>query len=364
MAITGYTGTLTHANTVTLNGSGFGSKTNAGPMLYDDFSALSNGTVIATPGGTGTVPPIHQGTLAGYSDWDCLNPSIFDIVASNSTPKTRGSLHARVNMTSNDWNSLLITGLTFSSAGHKMYVSMYYRYRHTGAAYARQTKAILHRPSGGDNAYFSTAFDNCEAGGWRAHITDIADDDGFGPTGPSVDNEWIRLEEYLVQSGVSVADGNYSCSMIRNTVPQILSGGFTSTIMRTSASSWSQLLLGAAYHDFCASGNTATVDVTECYVDDTPQRVELGNASTWAACTKREIQRATSWSATSIDVKWNSGYFADGASGWLYVIDSSNSPLFSGTGFAVTLDTSGSGSSSTPALSMMMQTLTPGRSAI
>lgn len=52
-------------------------------------------------------------------------------------------------------------------------------------------------------------------------------------------------------------------------------------------------------------------------------RVEIGDASTWDACTHREIQVPTSWSDTKIDVTLNLGSFDDKSQKelFLYVVD-------------------------------------------
>jgi hypothetical protein len=77
-------------------------------------------------------------------------------------------------------------------------------------------------------------------------------------------------------------------------------------------------------------------------LDNTAQRVVIGNASTWAACTTREVQPATAWSDTSATVTINQASFADSATAYLYVLDATNTP--NATGFAITFGSSGTGS--------------------
>lgn len=63
-----------------------------------------------------------------------------------------------------------------------------------------------------------------------------------------------------------------------------------------------------------------------CYQDTTFQRVVIGDASTFAACTKFEHQRLTAWSGSSIECRL---YHGDLADGWLYVVGADNLPVTS-----------------------------------
>jgi len=66
---------------------------------------------------------------------------------------------------------------------------------------------------------------------------------------------------------------------------------------------------------------------SEIWADDTPQRVEIGNAPTWSANTIREPQRATAWSATAIEAVVNIGNLGSLAGRYLYVIGPDNQPI-------------------------------------
>ena len=74
----------------------------------------------------------------------------------------------------------------------------------------------------------------------------------------------------------------------------------------------------------------------DIYQDHTLARVMLGNASTYAACTSFEAQVPLSWSNTEIQIRANQGPLSNGATAWLYVIDSSNNVVNS-SGYQVTV---------------------------
>lgn len=81
--------------------------------------------------------------------------------------------------------------------------------------------------------------------------------------------------------------------------------------------------------------NGSHVYMADLYADETYSRVMLGNAATLAASTHREILIPTSWSNTSISAVVNMGTFPAGSTAYLYVIDSSNTP--NSSGFPVTV---------------------------
>jgi hypothetical protein len=58
---------------------------------------------------------------------------------------------------------------------------------------------------------------------------------------------------------------------------------------------------------FTRAGQLVTVWVDEVYLDTTQARVELGDAPTWGACTKRSPQPAVSWSDESVTIAVNPG---------------------------------------------------------
>ncbi len=77
-------------------------------------------------------------------------------------------------------------------------------------------------------------------------------------------------------------------------------------------------------------GADGSYNYDDIFMNNTQARVEIGNASTWAACTMREIQIPTSWSASSIAVTVNQGSFASDATAYLYVVDSTGAVNSSG----------------------------------
>jgi len=62
-------------------------------------------------------------------------------------------------------------------------------------------------------------------------------------------------------------------------------------------------------------------DFDDIYIDYTKARIEVGNNSTFADCTHREIQIPTDWTPTAIEFESNQGSFENGEQCWMFVID-------------------------------------------
>ena len=86
-------------------------------------------------------------------------------------------------------------------------------------------------------------------------------------------------------------------------------------------------------------------DVVLDYGDDAWARVMLGNAATWNGCTRREYQLATSWAAGTITVTFNPGASNPDDVNYLYIVDSDGN--YNSNGLAVTIGGESSGGDDT-----------------
>ena len=327
----GVSGIAAQGNTLTVTGSGFGAKSLPGPMLYDDFDDASVTNI------NGREPQIHQGNLAFYNSWQrtAVGSGAPQIVRDNSSTLPFSNYHARMDF-SGSWTSLYltVTPVNYFTTGQEMYISFWYRFTKTSAGFGRQTKAwIVYPPTGTDKAYFSTAFDTCESGGWRLHRSEGGFiDENFGVTGPEVDSEWIRIESYLKQSTPGLADGAWAQAMYRTATPNRVTDSLGIAQMRTSSADWTFWGFGGTYFDPCPAplgGETATIDLDEFYMDNTPARVEVCDAATFATSNRCELQVASAWSDTSITFKFNRGFLATGPA-YVYVFNTSGLPNANG----------------------------------
>jgi hypothetical protein len=318
-------------------------------MLWDDFNTSSNGGIVTNSSG-GAVPLIHQGNLASYSTWryDCAGSacSSHSYVFNATSPKPGSALHARTTFdTSNSYNQSL--NLTYSqfTTGNALYFSYYYRPTITGGQWPRQSKLLQSFIPGysEDRFYVSAAYGtSCEGSTtYRQHITSPTDEFQFSATGQSFNGLWTRVDNFLIQSGASQANGRWDTSLYKAN-GTFETHSFTNKTLRSSSAETTIYEMGGAYWDFCNT-SPGTVDVDDVYVDSTPQRVEVCSGSTWAARNKCELQLPTSWADGSVTITAKTAQFTTGQTAYAYILDATNAP--NANGFAITID---SGSTTNP----------------
>ncbi len=152
---------------------------------------------------------------------------------------------------------------------------------------------------------------------------------------PWLQNQWIT-EEFRINlgtvDGCGSNSGNGSYQWVRNGT-QVQSES-TLTNGTTLGKNYGRLIMIDNFTDIFnppASGDRVWLD--DLYADDTWARVMIGNASTFAASTVREIQIPSAWSNTSITITVNRGSFTNLNNAFLYVIDASGNP--NATGFCL-----------------------------
>ena len=312
-------------------------------MLWDDFDAGSSGSAVAGPSG-GSAPLIHQGNLAGYSQWDRGGGgamSGLSVMFNDSSPKTNSSLHARATFSSMDyWGLSLIVPYNQFTTGNELYISFYYRVAMTGTGFPRQTKAWMAYDDSTDAAYWANSYGTCQAGDyWRTHRTQSVEENSVSPglSATGIDGEWVRFESYLKQSGAGVSNGAWHQVVYRPTLgtPSKHVVTLNNYKMRDSSSDWTDWTFGGAYYSMCSSTNTATIDVDDFYMDSTRARVEVCDTATWSARTRCEPQIPTAWSDASITATFRKGYLPSSTTAYVYVINAAGDVNAAGFPIAV-----------------------------
>jgi len=98
------------------------------------------------------------------------------------------------------------------------------------------------------------------------------------------------------------------------------------------------------------SPNENSFNYDEVYYDFTRARIEIGDAPTWDECSVRELQIPISWTDTTITLAVNQGVFANGASGFLYVVGTDGS--VNSRGYPIVFGESGSPPKPPPVISI------------
>jgi len=305
-AIQSVSGTYSTGSTVTIvsTGSSFGTKSPAAPVLWAPFD-------------TG-ISPSSLGRVTTWQENNCI-----DYVSSGGwaggAAKTRDSCSKSSSGTAELGITTSGIGYFFNTLGQKSYI---YRHRKMGYTDDTNLKSLEIMVTGNYTSGNNIVF-NHSSGQW---ITQNISPASYCYMNQSpAENQWVT-EELITQTASSGGANAFlewwaNGSLIRS------SGQGCQVSWRGSGGTNMDNIKPAFHGDYNTSGGTlatATERWDDLYVDSTWARVILGNASTLAASTHREIQIPTSWSASSITISFNQGTFLGGTTAYLFVIDSNN----------------------------------------
>lgn len=292
-SVNGISGTVEHGQNVTISGSGFGVKIPTAPLLWDTidnqprYAGLVNGNVIPTG--------------AGYP-WG----ENYDGQWGGSPMAYSTQMHRDPHTASyyGDGKSFLNNATAIENLSNTLYVSWYFRPDRRPWCNDIMCSVKFLRswddPSGnGTRLSWSqtqmTAYPNSPTtwGNWTGAI-----------------NEWNRHEIWIDATN----------HIIRTQVNGILNHNVTDFYKVDNSYTLGVSLLGLDPNqgDLVENINFWMADI---YVDTTQARVEICDASTWSACTNREIQIPSAWTDNSIVITSNQGDFSTLLGKYLYVID-------------------------------------------
>ncbi|MFA6467014.1 MAG: MopE-related protein, partial [Patescibacteria group bacterium] len=164
------------------------------------------------------------------------------------------------------------------------------------------------------------------------------------PSVMGVNNGHLRMWYDGVLVSEDTSFGSYSCNPETNYLDNLFIGHYQD-VDSAIEPQWKWISCpGDARCDQCPAGASGcSVDNDDwlparqdeffydnIYIDKSIARVEIGNASTYAASSRREIQIPTTWNNSSIQITVNPGSFTSGQTVYLYVIDSNGNVNTSG----------------------------------
>jgi len=296
--ITGVSGTAQQGATLTISGSGFGTKGVAAPMRWDNFES-------GTPGALYTGPYFRDDN---------------EVTFSNTVLRTNSTRSVQCAFVNGDYATNF--GIVGVNNLNHLYIDAWYYYRAASPPSRNHKLFRIHANTYTPNLYFNVYCDNA------THMDQDGSGSGKTDTWPAMGgtgylrDKWTHLQGYFEMSSANTNDGT-ALLWVDNVLWVNFPHAWNTT--PNSTSYWSDFYFGNYLgHDAsgtCGPSGDAYTFWDNCYVDTTQAHVEIGNMATYAACTLREIQVPTRWTPTSIDVTVNQGALANLSNGYLYVFN-------------------------------------------
>lgn len=136
---------------------------------------------------------------------------------------------------------------------------------------------------------------------------------GPAPTLGKLDGQWVRFENWLKQNSPDQSDGTWETVIHDGSIRRTMYSDSYS--LTHDGRPWVQLHFGSYNTDDNAPDVEADIYMANIYAARSRQRIEIGNAPTYGACTARAIQPHTSWLDGEIRCAFSAGL----VSGDLYV---------------------------------------------
>lgn len=342
-SVSGVSGTVSHGGSITVSGSGFGTKSTAAPLIWDTGTAAS----LAAAGWSYGQPTLSDS--AGNIHYSTAVNGVA-MPHSHITKYTVGRHSIPGDNAYNGGN--VIFGKILSSVSYA-YISFYFQIDPNWISdYADNTPLDNNFKLfdfDGVNGWYVAPYwyDNYENDGpvnLNSPAHSMNDDSGLG-TLQSPDNNgvnvtwgwpsanvtvghWIKMEYELFAT--SSGTGFLRCYE-NGTLKMNYSGrtdNFPGTERNISIGGYAR-----------SRGNNNYRYYSDVYFDTSLQRVAICAGSTWASRGLCEVQIPSAWSASSITATVNQASFADSSNQYVYVVDSAGSA--NSSGYAVTFGTSG-----------------------
>jgi hypothetical protein len=302
-AVSQVSGTFSNGNSVTITGSGFGTKSTAAPLVFDNFEAGSAGTKVGT----------NKAVVGQWHDGSGSTVPVY------STEQVRaGSKAAKLSTQGGAYALSLNQNGTFPVVYMDWWVKVrqydnvsrnWKPWRLYGANDSLQVNAVIMCNGSGMSVEDKTAGSGAGGFWWEG--------------GGFANGQWQHYQVLLkASSSPGAADG-----VVRQYINGELVSNHSGVVTRAQSAHWSNIRIGHYWAmdgvTECGANGGADIFLDNVYVDTNWAHIEIGNASTYAASTQREVQIPTAWSANAITVNVNSGTFASGSTAYVYVVDSS-----------------------------------------
>ncbi|HEV7609484.1 MAG TPA: hypothetical protein VGO61_19255 [Steroidobacteraceae bacterium] len=304
-AVSGVSGTVSHGSSITISGSGFGTRANnnsnsdswqGGNFLMFRFKDFEDGQINSHGfyAQKGDSPWSPSSSELGIQNGGPVNSTKY--IKRSYVTDEAGGLSANVSGSSNQ----LYTTFKFMMPANTQSGKLF-------RFYATSPMNDVYLSSGCTNNMVR-GFSECTSGTCSGAATEWG-------TGPALTaNQWHRIEVW------ADASKNQFTVWVNGTQAWTKSNWLNSSLMMNGHTLDYPNMLDSSSRDASCPA-TGSYNYDDIYADFTQARVEISDAATWSASRTKEIQIATAWSDSSISVRVNSGQFTAGRSAYLYVVD-------------------------------------------
>ncbi|HAR42031.1 MAG TPA: hypothetical protein DCS07_05275 [Bdellovibrionales bacterium] len=350
-AITAVSGTVGNGQSVTISGSGFGTKSRAAPIKFDMFE---NGTAGSSLNSRDSSWVVYECANGGIPNPNCDRKGALYY----NTYARSGNLSVGRHIV--NYENFNTNHFTYSPPTQEMFISYWWRTANADtnddsivkmsrinsspAAGGSQGSTAIPFYNGSGNTSLGGTFNFSNGSGPYCafnngvNMSELFYSNGVAYLAAPPKNTWIRVEMYKKLSTAGVNNGSIFINMLG-----VDSASNTSAMTRASGYSFllDTVLLGTedgrgAQDDGTGGLHNYDIFLDDMYIDSTQARVEICNTSTWSARTACDAQPATAWSAGSITFTVNSGPASASPNRYLYVVDSTGA--VNANGRPITID--------------------------
>lgn len=302
-SISSVSGTVANGQSITITGSGFGSKATAKPLLWADFES-------------GTTAPTDLGTTTSWAAIQHMH---------DYSTNCHGGTHCIRGNGADDWGSTAVNvevSLGSPTNSGKYYVSVWRKVSYTSAN-TPNIKFFRIWAAGYTVPDMFVSWLTAQ-GGIFSYVEACSTDSTHRQwlDWPYPGNTW-RHEEYIWQnnSGTDAHDGSFTYYVDSADVSASPNTWDSNCAGSIGQPSYLSLENYESEHNVPADAEALFDSV---YVDTTWQRVMICAGSTWTARGHCEVQVPSAWATGEITATVNRGSFAADATAYLYVVDATN----------------------------------------
>jgi hypothetical protein len=312
--ISSVSGSFSIGSAISIGGSGFGTKSKAAPVKWDNFDS---GTVGSNVG--------NGWQITGSPNYPKYST---DYLRTNSTK----SVLCDFATGSNPYNSSF--GLTITS---DVFYVTYWRYDHPTSGTAYNYKPFrIYGTSG--NSLPQAILNEYDYQNPIFYVADTSGKSILDYRGSNMPNNQWHREEYYLYAGTQGSSNGVFQHWDNGSAWGSVTGRFLIDSARFSI-----IRIG---HFWDTNDGLLKAYIDDAYIDTTLARVEVCSGSSWNSRSHCEIQPPTSWSSSSVQVTFNRGSFSSGNTVYLYVVDSSGN--VNSSGYPITIGGGSGGGGTSP----------------